>query len=124
MSTTRLALVVSQLALLLAVPAVSPAAAPPGDAQAGADAAAPEIRDLRRNGRRVTYRLSEGARVNVVVARLRSTDPAHYLRREGREGRNRLRMPRGLRRGDYRLVVVATDEAGNRSQRALKFRVA
>ncbi len=73
----------------------------------------------------IRFRLSEAARVTYTFRRRagRRYVRAGTLRRAGRAGRNRLRFygrlsrRRALRPGAYRLVVVATDSAGQRSAR-------
>jgi hypothetical protein len=75
-------------------------------------------------GTRLRYRLSESARVVIKVQRKppgrRRYRTVGTLRRSGTSGPNSVRFTgrigtRALRPGRYRVVVVATDAAGNRS---------
>ncbi|MDQ6749333.1 MAG: hypothetical protein M3Z33_01045 [Actinomycetota bacterium] len=87
----------------------------------------------RSIGARVSYRLSEPARVAFRVQRLRHGRPYTLLRgsfsRAGRLGRNVVRFTGRLRHhrlapGRYRLVIVAVDPQGLRSRpRAVAFRI-
>ena len=83
-----------------------------------ADPGAPLVRLVRATfrrgaGLRLTVRLSEAATVHVGLRR-RGAKRAVTRRFAARAGTNRLRV-NGLRRGRYRLRVVAVDAAGNRS---------
>ena len=78
---------------------------------------------------RISYRLSEPATVRLVLARR----VHRHLKRIGRvfsgrgaSGANQVALPhaRSLRPGAYRLTVTATDAAGNRSARGVRFLVA
>ncbi len=96
------------------------------------DRAAPAVSALRLGGGRldlgqprafigVGFSLSEPGRVVVRLFRGRARRPARVLRLGGRAGRNSFRLRaragrRTLRPGGYRLVLVATDAAGNRSR--------
>ena len=79
----------------------------------------------RPKGTVIRFRLSEAARVTYTFRRRagRRYVRAGTLKRAGRAGANRLRFygrlsrRRALRPGVYRLVVVATDSAGQRSAR-------
>jgi hypothetical protein len=96
-----------------------------------ADWTAPRIRRVRiRPSRRLRFRLSEAASVTVRFERRRR---GRYRRlytltvRRARAGGNVVRLPRRLRRklrrGRFRVLLRATDAAGNRSRRvALRFR--
>jgi hypothetical protein len=76
-------------------------------------------------GTRLRYTLSENARVVLKIQRALSGRPMRYrtvgtLRRTGVGGLNRMRFTgrigrRALRPGRYRVVIRATDAAGNRS---------
>jgi hypothetical protein len=78
-----------------------------------------------RKGTVISFRLSEAARVTYSFRRRagRRYVRAGTLTRAGRAGRNRVRFQgrltrrRSLRPGAYRLVVAATDSAGQRSAR-------
>lgn len=103
---------------------------PSGDPVAPRDATAPRITLLRRRGGRLTMRVSEKARLSTVIVRDRGRNAkprfrkVRSLTRNGVAGTNRIRIPRGLKPGRYRAVVVATDAAGNRSaKRYVAFRV-
>ncbi len=85
-------------------------------------------------GTRLRYTLSEGARVTMKIQRRLAGRPARYrsagtLRRSGVSGLNRTRFTgrigrRALRPGRYRVVITATDAAGNRSARkTTRFRI-
>jgi YVTN family beta-propeller protein len=88
------------------------------------DGEAPRIsraKVVRRRGRHwLRVRLSEQARLRIGVRRARGGARfARVLRRQARRGMNRYRL-RGLRTGRrYRLVLRATDAAGNRSKRKI-----
>jgi streptogramin lyase len=97
----------------------------------GADALAPAIsglgvkpRTVPAGGRaKLSYTLSEAARVRIVVARVRAGTArrALTLTRAGSEGRNvvRFRARRGrklLAPGRYRVTATGTDAAGNVSR--------
>jgi PKD repeat protein len=100
----------------------------------GGDHTAPVLSDLRlspktftaRRGSRVTYRLSEEAKLTLVLERARRRDGRIVFTRYARAGRgatagaNRITLRRrlGARRlapGRYRLTLVARDAAANRS---------
>lgn len=110
--------------------AIQPAGQPGQPAQPR-DTTAPVISALSRRGGRLVLKLSEPARLSVTIARARSRRPnarfrtVRTLNRAGALGTNRVGLPRKLRPGRYRAVVVATDTAGNRSvKRTVTFRVA
>jgi plastocyanin len=89
-------------------------------ASAGMDATAPLVRLMRATFRRSAIRLgvqlSETSAIHVGL-RPRAGGRAVTRRFAGRKGANTLRIStRGLRRGRYRLRVVAVDAAGNRSR--------
>jgi YVTN family beta-propeller protein len=96
-----------------------------------ADDVAPLITRARvlrtKAGRVLALTLSEDARVRVVVQRASPRGrvrTVRILRRNGREGRVRLRLGHLRAAGRHRLSVSATDAAGNRSARTrLRFRV-
>jgi hypothetical protein len=89
-------------------------------------------RFTRSRGGRVSYRLSEGARVRFRVQRLRSgryrTLPGSFSR-AGRAGDNSSRLPlrlagRRLKAGRYRLVAAPRDAAGNTgTTKRVRFRI-
>jgi len=67
---------------------------------------------------RVAFTLSEKARVSMRLTRITGRDGARTVRRtllRGRRGANRTRLTGSARPGRYRLTLVATDAAGNRS---------
>jgi plastocyanin len=87
---------------------------------AGADATAPLVRLVRSTFRgrslRLNVRLSEASAIHVGMRR-RGSSKAITKKFAGRKGANALRIStRGMRRGRYRLRVVAVDVAGNRSR--------
>jgi PKD repeat protein len=107
---------------------------PPGGGQVGGDHSAPVLSGLRlspktftaRRGSTVTYRLSEQAKLTLVLQRAQRRDGrivfTRYARaaRAGTAGANRMMLKRrlGARRlapGRYRLTLVARDAAANRS---------
>lgn len=108
--------------------------AAPGAGGPGNDVAAPQLRDLRignvRRGRstKVRFKLSEAATVSLTVQRrvkrrgtVRWVNVRGTLRHQGKAGSNERRFDgrlqgRRLKRGRYRLVAVARDAAGNKSQ--------
>ena len=86
-------------------------------------------------GTRLRYTLSEGARVTMKIQRRLAGRPTRYravgrLKRNGVSGLNRTRFTgrigrRALRPGRYRVVITATDAAGNRSApKSARFRIA
>lgn len=96
------------------------------------DRRAPAVSALRLAGRRldlgvprafigVGFALSESGSMLVRLVKGRARRPARVLRLRGRAGRNSFRLRarvgrRTLRPGSYRLLLVATDAAGNRSR--------
>jgi DNA-binding beta-propeller fold protein YncE len=97
---------------------------------AAVDCLAPRLSRLKvvrtRRGRRLRAKLSEPARLRISMARRRGGRWAkvRVLRPRARPGLNRLRLGRLRRAGRYRLVVSATDAAGNASRRrVVRFRV-
>ncbi len=97
-----------------------------------ADRRAPAVSALRLGASRldlgaprawigVGYSLNEPGRAVVRLFKGRARRAARVLRLRGRAGRNSFRLRatsgrRTLRPGGYRLVLVATDAAGNRSR--------
>ena len=70
-------------------------------------------RRCRSSGTRLTFRLSEAAKVEGTIR------GRVVLRADGKAGANSVRYrARGLRPGRHRLSLVATDAAGNRSAAA------
>jgi hypothetical protein len=70
----------------------------------------------------IRYRLSEAARVVITIKPRKGR--ATRLSKRSRAGANTARRRHALRPGRYRLTLVATDAAGNRSKpRQLTFRV-
>jgi plastocyanin len=70
--------------------------------------------------RRVTFRLNEPA---SVTGRLRGR-MRRNLTLDGKAGRNKLKLPKRMRPGRYRLTLRATDESGNESRAVTRrFRV-
>jgi hypothetical protein len=79
-----------------------------------------------KGARRLRAKVSEPARLRISVARKRGRRWAkvRVLKPPARAGMNRLRLGSLRRAGRYRLVVGATDAAGNASrQRVVRFRV-
>ncbi|MEX2194658.1 MAG: plastocyanin/azurin family copper-binding protein [Thermoleophilaceae bacterium] len=75
-------------------------------------------RRCRATSTRISFRLSEAASVRGRVVG-RGARTVRRLRVEGRSGSNSVRIRgRGLRRGLYTVVLVASDEAGNASSEA------
>ena len=92
----------------------------PASAASTSDVTAPLVALVRTTFRRRTavlrVRLSEASTVHVGLRR-RGARKAIARRFTGRQGLNTLRVSsRGLRRGRYRVRVVAIDAAGNRSR--------
>jgi hypothetical protein len=107
---------------------LQPAPAPQGDTQA------PVVTAFHARRSRVSYRLSESARVVVKVQRRLAGKRGRYrtlgnVAKPAKQGTNRIKLSRRIRAKDarpgrYRAVIVATDPAGNRSAtRAATFRV-
>jgi plastocyanin len=98
----------------------SAGAGPASAASAGADSTAPLVQLVRSTFRgrsvRLNVRLSEASAIHVGLRR-RGSRKAITRKFAGRQGVNALRIStRGMRRGRYRLRVVAVDAAGNRSR--------
>jgi uncharacterized delta-60 repeat protein len=80
-------------------------------------------------GTTIRYTLSEAATVIARIERAGAGRRAGTLRRAGRVGSNRLAFSgrvgrKALRPGAYRLILTATDAAGNRSAaRSARFRI-
>lgn len=89
--------------------------------QAGPDTVAPALSAAKAKVRRrvpaLTFTLSEAASVRVIVERRagRRFKRVRSLRLAGVAGANRARLARLPRRGTFRIVLVATDAAGNAS---------
>ena len=113
--------------------ALAPGGSSPGDGSGvlgvvERDRAAPIITKVRAKGRRLRFRMSEAARVTIRVERLAKGRKQIVKRaggqRAGRAGSNRMKLPKRLRSGRYRVTITAIDAAGNRSARVRKrFRV-
>jgi hypothetical protein len=99
--------------------------------QGACDTTGPVISRIALRARSVSYRLSENAAMTFRVQRLRE---GRYRSLRGRftdrgaAGPNRRALPRRFRRsrlspGRYRVLVTATDQFGNKSQRIKRFRV-
>jgi hypothetical protein len=96
-----------------------------GEGGPGADTLPPVISGFRAARTRLSYRLSESARVTVRIQRRLGGRRARYrtlgkVAASARTGPNRTRVGARLRRRDarpgrYRAVIVAVDAAGNRS---------
>lgn len=105
-------------------PVTTPAGTDPavGGAATVADVVRPRIMRLRFANRRLTFKLSEPATVRITFKR--RGRKAGAVTRRAVAGANRVKVPRRLRAGRYRAVLIATDAAGNRSARAaIRFRV-
>jgi hypothetical protein len=103
----------------------APPAGEGGAPAPGPDTVAPVITGFRAARARLTYTLSESARVKVRVQRRLSGHRARYrslgkVSASARQGANRTPVSRRIRRkalrpGRYRAVITAVDAAGNRS---------
>jgi subtilisin-like proprotein convertase family protein len=98
-------------------PAADGGGAGSGDAggfgpRTGVDRDAPVIGGLRVRRKAIAYTLSEPASVTLRIRRGRRT--VRTLRRSGQAGRNHVAVR--LRPGSYRMLVTATDSAGNRAR--------
>jgi hypothetical protein len=104
--------------------------------QGACDTAGPGVRSILVGGRRVRYRLSEKASITFRVQRARRTRSGRTrfvalrgkFTDEGESGLNTRSLPKRfrksrLRAGTYRLVLTATDAAGNSTRRTKKFTV-
>ena len=106
--------------------ALSAQAAPPA---AGSTPATPKAKKAAPVGTVLRYRLSEAATVTVDVLPAKGTKFLTRLTRRAKAGARSLAFSgrvkgRTLRPGSYRLVVRATDAAGNRSAaRTVRFKV-
>lgn len=86
------------------------------------DTTAPRITKVRPARKRVRFTLSEGARVRVTLTRRGKR--VKRFRVEAQQGVNRVKWRgRKLRPGRHRVVLKATDGAGNASSAAKRFRV-
>jgi hypothetical protein len=93
----------------------------------GCDRVKPRIRRLRAKRNRISYRLSERARVTLKIQKRihGHLTQLRTLRTRGHRGKNTLRFRRALVSGRYRVVARAKDAAGNKSaKRIVRFRVA
>jgi hypothetical protein len=90
-------------------PATQPAAKP-----AAGDRAAPRVRALRLRRGRLSFVLSEPATARVTV--MRGSSVVRRLTVAAEAGTNALALK--LRRGRYRVVLSATDAAGNAARPA------
>jgi hypothetical protein len=95
---------------------LSTEAGAPSSAAAAADRSAPRTRVLASRGRLLRFRLSEPATVHVSF--LRGSRVVRRLTIHARAGVNAVRL-RSLRRGRYRVALVATDAAGNAAKAVL-----
>ena len=104
--------------------------------QGACDTTGPGVRAISVGGRRVRYRLSEDASVTFRVQRARRTRSGRtrFVSLRGRfsddgvAGLNTRSLPKRFRKsrlaaGTYRLVLTATDAAGNSTRRTKKFTV-
>jgi hypothetical protein len=96
----------------------------------GCDRVKPVLRGLKAGKRKVSYRLSERARVSLKIQRKsgRRYKSVRTLRVRGKQGRNAVRTSKRLRKllkgGRYRVVAQARDGAGNKSaKKVVRFRV-
>ena len=96
----------------------------------GCDRVKPVLRGLKAGKRKVSYRLSERARVSLKIQRKsgRRYKGVRTLRVRGKQGRNSVRISKRLRKrlvsGRYRVVAAAQDGAGNKSaKKVVRFRV-
>jgi hypothetical protein len=95
--------------------------------QGACDRTKPAITGLKVKRGKISYRLSEPARVRIAITK-RSGRHFKGVRKfagPGKKGANRVRLPRAgsLVSGAYRITVTATDPAGNRSVRKAGFRI-
>jgi hypothetical protein len=94
--------------------------------QGPCDLTKPMLTRLRLKRGRIAYRLSEPATVSIVLQR-RVAGRFKQVRRKfqgpGKQGNNSVRVPRArsLAPGFYRVVITATDPAGNTSVRKAVF---
>jgi Ca2+-binding RTX toxin-like protein len=125
-SLTRVRLSASTFRVGKRLTALTAQAAPPA---AGSTPAAPKAKKAPPVGTVLRYRLSEAATVTVDVLPAKGTKFLTRLTRRARAGARSLAFSgrvkrRTLRPGSYRLVVRATDAAGNRSAaRTVRFKV-
>src|SRR6185503_18588474 len=107
-----------------------------GSTQGACDTKGPGVRAISVGARTVRYRLSEAAKVTFRVQRARRTRSGRtrFVTMRGRftddatRGANSRALPRRFRKsrlaaGTYRLVLTATDAAGNRTRTTKKFTV-
>lgn len=115
------------------LPGDAPGDAPGGGTEADRDETAPVISSVSLRAKRLRFRLSEAARVRFEIRRRSGGRRVASFVRGASAGPNSVRFTgrlrvggrtRSLAPGRYRLVLVATDPAGNRSAaRRLPFRV-
>jgi hypothetical protein len=97
--------------------------------QGACDRTKPSISGLRVKRGKISYRLSEPAKVSIAIAK-RARRHFKQIGRKfsgpGRKGANGVRLPRAraLVPGAYRVTVTATDPAGNGSVRKAAFKIA
>jgi len=94
--------------------APKPQPGPPAGEPAPAPDAAPVLSRLRVRHREVRFRLSEAATVKL---RIRGQGRTRRVKITAPAGKQRIRLPRGVRRhaGRYKVRAVAIDSAGQRS---------
>ena len=85
----------------------------PGAAAAAADTRAPLVGSIRVKGRRLSFAVDEDA--TVVLTLVWSGHRAVHRTLRVTAGRHAARLP-ALHRGSYRVTLLATDAAGNRSR--------
>jgi hypothetical protein len=80
----------------------------------------PEITRLRVRGGRIRFKLSEDARVRFKLRRVGGGASKSFRRNFNRKGAKKVRLPRGLPPGLYRLTAQATDDTGIKSRKYRK----
>jgi hypothetical protein len=78
-----------------------------------ADSSKPRLRGLKLSRKALSYRLSEKARVSIKIKKGRRT--VRKLSDAGEQGLNKVSLGRKLALGRYRVVIKATDTAGNKT---------
>ena len=80
----------------------------------------PEISRLRVKGNRIRFKLTEDARVRFKLRRVGGGASKSFRRNFNRGGRKKVRLPRGLPPGLYKLTAQATDDSGLKSRKYRK----
>lgn len=92
-----------------------------GTAKLALDGSKPKASKLKRRGRKVSFRLGEAAKLSFTLQkknrRGKFKRSGKVAKKNGKAGKNTFKL-RKLGRGSYKLLIVATDAAGNKGAAA------